>query len=384
LLVLFFSACADAAVQPLDPETAAFSHKPGHGLPRSLKLAFVSTRDGNSEIYVMKQNGTGQTNLTNNWAEDYSPVWSPDGSSIAFVTNRDGWVPPDRGIGNSEIYVMSADGTGQINLTNALGTDSDPAWSPDGSKIAFVGYRDANQIFSEENYDIYVMNADGTGLTNLLNHCTPAMVERNYDPTSDAPSCGWQHDLTPAWSPDGSKIAFTSDRDLNGEIYVMNADGTGQTNLTNSRTRLDGFPVWSPDGRRIAFYSWRDGNAEVYVVNADGTGQINFTNNAANDRATETVWSPDGSKIAFYSRRDGNGEIYAMNADGTGLTNLTNNAAGDGSPAWSIDGSKIAFVSARDGKDEIYIMNADGTRPTRLTYDGGGGPTWRLARQSRR
>ena len=135
----------------------------------------------------------------------------------------------------------------------------------------------------------------------------------------------------PAWSPDGTKIAFTSLRDGNDEVYVMNADGSGQTNLTSNAAQ-DWLPGWSPDGTKITFASYRDGNYEIYVMNADGTGLVNRTSNAANDYYS--AWSPDGAKIAFNSDRDGEYEISVMNADGSGQTNLTNNAAGDYDPDW--------------------------------------------------
>ena len=183
-------------------------------------------------------------------------------------------------------------------------------------------------------------NADGSRPTNLTN-----------DPAGD---------YTPAWSPDGTKISFTSDRDGNYEIYVMNADGSGQTRLTNNPA-VDYYPDWSPDGRRIAFTSERDGNAEIYVMNADGSGQTNLTNNTALDEAP--AWSPDGTKIAFASVRDGNWEIYVMNADGSGQTKLTNNTtAFDHFPDWSPDGAKIAFGSNRVGPGsygpDVYVMDA--------------------------
>ena len=116
---------------------------------------------------------------------------------------------------------------------------------------------------------------------------------------------------------------------------------------------------------RIAFYSDRDGNGEIYSMNASGTGQVRLTTNVAED--TEPSWSPDGTTIAFTSERDGKGEIYSMDADGTGQTNLTNNVAVDSWPAWSPDGTKIAFTSQRDGNGEIYSMNADGSHQVRLT-----------------
>lgn len=117
---------------------------------------------------------------------------------------------------------------------------------------------------------------------------------------------------------------------------------------------------------KIAFTSNRDGNAEIYVMNPDGTGQTRLTNNAASD--FEPSWSPDGTKIIFTSERDGNREIYVMNADGSAQTRLTNNPTEDASPSWSPDGTKIAFFSNRGGSDGIFIMNAaDGTGQTRLT-----------------
>ena len=140
----------------------------------------------------------------------------------------------------------------------------------------------------------------------------------------------------------------------------MNADGSGQTRLTNNPA-FDFLPQFSPDGSKIAFCSDRDGNYEIYVLNADGTGQTRLTNNAAED--SQPSFSPDGSKIAFYSNRDGNGEIYVMDADGSNPVRLTTNAANDLLPAWQPGAvepppeppaNKIAFVSTRDGNYEIY------------------------------
>src|SRR5438128_2813484 len=213
---------------------------------------------------------------------------------IAFTSQRDG---------NEEIYVTNADGSGVTRLTNNPARDVAPAWSPDGSKIMFETNRDGN-------WEVYVMNADGSGPLNLSNN-----------PASEDPD--W---TAPAWSPDGSKIAFRSDRDGNLEIYVMNADGSGVTRLT-SAPGADWNPAWSPDGSKIAFVSGRDGNDEIYVMNADGSGPANLTNNGPGDYPP--AWSPDGRQIAFV----GGGGLYVMNADGSGVTQLTNNAS-DWAPAW--------------------------------------------------
>jgi PGF-pre-PGF domain-containing protein len=213
-------------------------------------------------------------------------------------------------------------------------------------------------VFSSErdgNPEIYVMNPDGSGQTRLTDNVAG--------------------DLDPSWSPDGSRIAFASYRsyrDGNPEIYVMNADGSGQIRLTDNVAE---YPAWSPDGSRIAFFSNRDGNPEIYVMNADGSGQINLTNNDTGE--WNLSWSPDGSRIAFTAERDGNYEIYVMNADGSGQIRLTEDAY-DWKPSWSPDGSRITFVSERDGNPEIYVMNADGSGQTRLTdtYAGDSDPSW--------
>ncbi|MBI3460336.1 PD40 domain-containing protein, partial [Candidatus Acetothermia bacterium] len=234
-----------------------------------------------------------------------SPVLSPDGSKIAFASNRDG---------NQEIYLMNADGTGSVNLTQNKAEDFLPAWSPDGSKIAFVSTRDQND-------EIYVMNANGSGQTRLTNN-----------PASD-----WK----PTWSPDGKQIAFTSDREGNLEVYVMNADGSNPVNITKNGAR-DWRPSWSPVSNQIVFASNRDGNIEVYLINADGTGLVNLTNNQANDY--QPTWSPDGKQIAFVSERDENAEIYVMNADGSNPINISNNPGMEESfPSWAQN--KIAFSS---------------------------------------
>lgn len=246
-----------------------------------------------------------------------------------------------------EIYVMNTDGSNPIRLTKDTRWDHSPAWSPDGTKIAFVSDRDGN-------FEIYVMNADGSNLIRLTNNS--------------------RVDVEPTWSPDGKRIAFDSNRDGSAEIYVMNADGSDPIRLTQTGDNYN--PAWSPDGTRIVFQAIRGHGLsdEIYVMNADGSNPIQLTTNEWQD--LDPAWSPDSMKIAFSAspKQDGNWDIYVMNADGGPPIRLTVSGlsgADNMCPAWSPDGTKIAFCSDRDGAVEIYVMNADGTGLTRLTQNDG-------------
>ena len=286
------------------------------------RIAFSSGRTGNAEIYVMDTDGGNQQNLTNNPASDHSPSWSPDGKRIVFVSDRDGHAKDGiHGRPTSEIYVMDADGGNQQNLTNHRGDDGSPSWSPDGKRIVFSSDRDQGRD-DPHNSEIYVMDANGGNQQNLTN-----------SPNDDR---------YPSWAPDGKRIVFSSSREghfrnilrITDEIYVMDADGGNEQRLTENRNN-DWQPVWSPDGERIAFSSDTQGDVrifDIYVIDADGGNLQNLTNHHAWDGPPS--WSPNSERIAFVSRRDGNSEIYVMDADGGNLQNLTNNPHGDYHPAW--------------------------------------------------
>ncbi len=304
------------------------------------KITFVSDRDGNREIYIMNADGSDQRNVTCHAAWDSDPAWSPDGKKIAFVSDRD--TKSLVGDLTWTIYVIDIEGGHEMQVTSTAADNRKPMWSPDGKKIAFSSNR-------ESNYRIYLIDPDGSNQMNLTDNLSS---------------------IDPVWSPDGMKVAFIQcdgwilDSSANMEICIANVDGSDQMNLTNTAA-WDGYPVWSPDGSKIAFITNRDGNEEIYVMNADGSNQVNLTNNPGID--IFPCWSPDGTRIAFVSDRDGNEEIYVMNADGSNQVNLTINSASDFSPAWSPDGTKIAFSSERDGNAEIYVMNEDGNDARRLT-----------------
>ena len=267
-----------------------------------------------------------------------TPILPPgENGKIAFESLRSG-------IGSPDIWVMDADGANPINLTNSQSSFNQfAAWSPDGTKIAFSSNRDGS-------YQIYMMNADGSNL----------MPVTNSDPDNHEPR----------WSPDGAKFVFISTRDGNQEVYVMNVDGSNQIRLTNTpEVEID--PAWSPDGGKIAFESRRDGNYEIYVMNADGSNQTNITNQELPDHGP--AWSPDGTKIAFHGvRTDGSG-IFLMSPDGSNVTRVTEPGGqnwSDGGSAWSPDGTKIAFHrTPNGGSADIWVVGVDGSNPTNFTHD---------------
>ncbi len=270
-------------------------------------ILFVSNRttSGKFAIHSIQPLTRQVTQLTDGSANDIAPAWSPNGSQIAFAS--------DRNNSDWEIYIINSDGTNLRQITSSPGVDTDPAWSPDGTRLAFTSARDGN-------FEIYTMNAsDGTGLARL---------------TKDQAG-----DRQPAWSPDGTRIAFTSNRSDgntegyggNDEIYVMTAQGADVTRLTSSGS-ADYLPRWDWILDRIVFVSERDGNPEIYAMYPDGSVQTRLTQQNSSD--TQPTWSAGGLRIAFMTNRDGNAEIYITDAAGRNPANLTQNPTVDWNPVW--------------------------------------------------
>ena len=270
------------------------------------KLIYMSTRDGNFEIYSMESNGDSVKNLSCNKATDYSFSSTADGRTL-FYSNREG---------NDEIYLMSKDGKTATNLTNHPKADRIASLSPDEKKIVFSSNRDSKTS------ELYVMNIDGSNVTRLT-------INENFE---DGPE----------WSPDGKKIIFS--RDIkpvndstphvtsNGEIFTMDADGGNVTRLTN-RPGFDGGPKFSPDGSKIAFYGkTEDGNYEIFIMNADGSNIINLTEDELEDYSPS--WSPDGKWIAYTKGNSKNYDVWIINLETKIKTRLTTQPKRDESPVW--------------------------------------------------
>jgi Tol biopolymer transport system component/DNA-binding winged helix-turn-helix (wHTH) protein len=446
---IFFSAQVEAdgpsatyAVSAEGGHLAKFSNLRGEHSPDDKKMALVRSLVADSkasaEIFVANADGSGEVRLTKNNRLDADPAWSPDGRHLTFTCFPDGFVEGEPS--NAEICVMNADGGNTIRLTHNPTLDNMPVWSPDGTRIAFYSARDC-----KSGQAIYVMNADGSNqmhLTECQNfegegvwspdskkfvyasyrNGNPELYAINADPSQQTNLTRHPaEDSEPTWSPDGKQIAFISNRDGKASLFVMDADGANPRRLTDDAlARLS----WSPDGRWIVFATTRAGNADLCVINADGSQLTQLTHNPENEGFP--VWSPDGKKILYNNDRDGVAQLYAMNTNGSGVTRISHSAEHEWQQDWSPDGQQIVFTRSRHrgvqrdiwlmnadgsnprllasapGNDEllfpcfspdgqriafhrrvasplqtdVWMMNADGSRQTRLTYLGGGVPAW--------
>jgi tol-pal system beta propeller repeat protein TolB len=277
---------------------------------------------------------------------------------IAFQSAR-----PPGDASAPDIYTIDPDGSNTAGpLTPSNFTDGQPAFSPDGTKIAYSTFEFSGNPCCNS---IAVMNADGSGKTKVI----------NGDDTGSGTNG------SPAWSPDGQKLAFVSNfGGFNSQIGTVGVGGGAVTQLTTGST--DHFnPAWSPDGAKIAFDTGHPG--DIYTMNTDDMTVQQLT--SASGDETQPAWSPDGTKIAYVSTTNNGNEIFVMDANGSNPVQLTNNGDDDEQPAWSPDGTRIAFWSDRYVADfaqhdrEIYTMNAsDGSNQTRVTDSAGDDthPSW--------
>jgi TolB protein len=262
-------------------------------------VAFFSARSGNNEIYLMAWDRQNPLQITEHPASDVDPAISPNGRDIVFTSNR---------TGNNDICVVGSAGGSVVNLTDNPANDGWARWSPNGRHVVFHSNRDGN-------FEIYAMNWDGSSPTRL----------------TDYPGI----DQYPDWSPNGREIVFRRDTD----IYVMDLESRETHRLTDA-SPLNQMAVWSPNGQRLVFMSAREGYPSVFVMDANGGGQTNLTPKDAGDADSDWIsrapsWSRNGRQIFFMSSRPATGldtELFMINLDGSGLTRLTHSIGVDGSP----------------------------------------------------
>ncbi len=272
------------------------------------ELVLVSDRDGAKlDIYLHTLGVTGLTRITSDSGSDYGPTWSPDGSRILFENDA---------AGNWEIFVVNADGSGRTNLTNFDGYDGGGDFSPDGSEIVFTSTREA-VAEGHSGRDIWLMDMDGTNLRRLT--------------TND------RYEGAPRFSPDGRRIAFcrslpaeVEGEPSNGEIFIMDRDGTNERRITNQEG-FDCLADWSPDGSRLAFHGCGEGGCVLHVVSADGGEPVRL---ATEHSANWPVWSPDGEWIAYTATHDEQTDIWLIRPDGSETRQVTTDPGRDEVADW--------------------------------------------------
>ncbi len=311
-------------------------------------LAFVSERDGDAEVYLLRPDGSGERRLTASPAADYPAAPSPDGSGLLVVS-----VMEDSLDHYEELALHPLAGGTPTPVAPRSARARAPSWAPDGGWLVFESDRASFR-------DLFRAGRDGGGARRLTDN-----REGNFEP---------------AVSPDGGWIAFASSRDGDAEIYVMRPDGTEQRRLTAFH-RDDWGAQWSPDGRWIAFLSNREGMDRVYLVRPDGSGirrlraEPDTSAARADVQEGEHAWSPDGTRMAYVTRtRAGTSRVHVADVRTGKRLEVGDGRGKDDMPAWSPDGRFLAFTSTRDGDVELYLARADGTGTTRLTRSPG--PDW--------
>lgn len=266
------------------------------------QIMFTSKRDGNFEVYLMNSDSTNLKRITDNPKTDYGQNWSPDGKYILFYSDR---------TGNEEIWRMNNDGSNLINLTNTPSSERNAAYSPNGKTIVFTSDRD------NKTKDLYLMNSDGASVRRL---------------TYNNIYCE-----SPVWTNEGKQIIFTllvqkdtTDKDFNGEIFIIDSNGQNLKRLTNKEGFDSGAAV-SPDGKQIAFYGRSEkGFMDIYIMAIDGSGIVNITNDEIEDYSPS--WSPDGNWISFTSGNASNYDIWKMNIHTKQKMRLTTQPKRDETP----------------------------------------------------
>jgi TolB protein len=263
--------------------------------PFTGKIAFVSKRTGNKEIYLMDYDGYNVQRLTRNSSINLNPDFSPDGREIIYTSYKRG---------NPDLYRRELFSGFEAGISTRRGINITGAYAPDGKRIALAMSRGGSS-------NIYLIDKSGKLLARLTS--------------------GSEIDLSPSWSPDGSRIAFVSDRLGKPQVFIMNADGANIHRLTTSGSYNVG-PRWSPKGNRIVYCRQEGNGFQIYAIDPDGSDNTRLTSEGSNEHPR---WSPDGRFITFSSKRGGKEVIYVMRADGSGQTKVSRGTGDDSHPSWS-------------------------------------------------
>ena len=310
--------------------------------PDGRTVAFVSNRDGAPAIYLLALDRREAPPIrVRTRGPARAPAWSPDGARLAFVCQHDG---------QADICVVGRDGNNEQLVVGQPQEELDPVWSPDGRRLAY-------SLVSGRTSELRVVDVD---------------AQPGHAQSRPVGPAGWSA-LTPAWSPDGRRLAVSRWRTAEDyDIWLVPLDGSAPTAVAESaESKFD--PAWSPDGRRLAYASGHG----LVVVDVDTKEATAIASTGGTDRRPS--WSKDGQSLVIDSGRDGNAEIYLVPvAPLEQVQRLTDATAADKDPAWSPDGTRIAFASNRDGKYELYVMRSDGGALERLTQndDNDERPSW--------
>jgi Tol biopolymer transport system component len=297
------------------------------------KIAYTSVANLSSiqDLFVINADGSNKVKVSESNIDNFRPVWSPDGSKLAYFTN---------GLGRHTIVTVNSDGTNRRTIST---TENEwLSWSSDSQKLVYESEPDL-----QGNTEILTVNSDGSNLT-------PITEKSNTN-------------HSPVWSPDGKRIAYLYRNVGGNDIYLINPDGSDKVKITNSdKNSSYQLPQWSPDSNKILTL---DGFGMINIINTDGINQNEIK--LSGYILSLPRWSPDSSKIVFdltYSVIDNTNQksnLYIINLDGTGLMQLTDNSSLNIFPSWSPDGKKISFIS----NSKLYVMNSDGTNQQRITHD---------------